>query len=82
MCFVQLAAFYLVTAAAQAQTFASRPASAAMPQAHMQKHIGGSDNIERSMVIGLECMQKMQMSGDTDKGSGGFSNKYHQQAVG
>lgn len=75
-----LAAFAL-TAVAQTQPSAP-PASApmAMSPAQMQKG-SGSDEMKKSMMSGMEGMQKMQMSGDTDKDFAMLMKMHHQQAL-
>jgi len=50
-----------------------------MPQGHMQQ--GGSDGMRKSMMSGMDSMQKMPMSGDTDKDFAMMMKIHHQQAV-
>ncbi|WP_259651745.1 DUF305 domain-containing protein [Variovorax sp. UMC13] len=73
-----LAAFAL-TAAAQTQTPTS-PTPTGMSPAQMQKG-GGSDEMKKSMMSGMDGMQKMQMSGDTDKDFAMLMKMHHQQAL-
>ncbi|MCR6478440.1 DUF305 domain-containing protein [Variovorax sp. ZS18.2.2] len=73
-----LAAFAL-TATAQTQPSTS-PAPMAMSSAQMQKG-GGSDEMKKSMMSGMDGMQKMQMSGDTDKDFAMLMKMHHQQAL-
>lgn len=73
-----LAAFAL-TATAQTQPSTS-PARMAMSSAQMQKG-GGSDEMKKSMMSGMDGMQKMQMSGDTDKDFAMLMKMHHQQAL-
>lgn len=73
MCFVQLVAL----TATQAQTSPSRPTSAVMPQAHMQ----GSDNLKRTIVTGVECMQKAPQADDTESQFKTMMYEYHRQGV-
>ena len=67
-----------------AQTAApSAPAAAmpAMPKADMPKSMMGSDGMKQSMMTGMDSMQKMPMSGDTDKDFAMMMKMHHQQAV-
>jgi uncharacterized protein (DUF305 family) len=73
-----LAAFAL-TATAQTQPPTS-PAPMAMSSAQMQKG-SGSDEMKKSMMSGMDGMQKMQMSGDTDKDFAMLMKMHHQQAL-
>lgn len=74
-------ALCLVSTPAQAQTSPSVAPSASMPQGHMQQGSGGSENMKQSMMTGMESMQKMQMSGDTDKDFAMMMKMHHQQGV-
>ena len=51
-----------------------------MSSAQMQKG-GGSDEMKKSMMSGMDGMQKMQMSGDTDKDFAMLMKMHHQQAL-
>ena len=64
LCLVPLTALCLVPMA-RAQTSAAPAAS--MPRQHMMPAAAGSDGMKSSMMTGMDGMQKMQMSGDTDK---------------
>ncbi len=79
MCLIPVAVFCLSTAVAQAQSTA--PAHAGMSQDHMKKGMMGSDDMKKSMMMGMESMQKMPMSGDTDKDFAMMMKIHHQQAV-
>ncbi len=57
------------------------PASAPMSKDHMQHSGAGSADMKQSMMSGMEGMQKMQMSGDTDKDFAMMMKMHHQQAV-
>lgn len=75
-----LAAFALTTAA---QTPPSTPPAStpmAMPSDQMQKG-DGSDEMKKSMMSGMDRMQKMSMSGDTDKDFAMLMKMHHQQAL-
>ena len=75
-----LAAFAL-TAVAQTQP-STPPASAPMNMSPAQMQKGnGSDEMMKSMMRGMESMQKMQMSGDTDKDFAMLMKIHHQQAL-
>jgi len=85
-----LAALCLLSASAQAQTTPSTSTpqghmpqgqmpQGQMPQGHMQQ--GGSDGMRKSMMSGMDSMQKMPMSGDTDKDFAMMMKIHHQQAV-
>ncbi|MBW8306415.1 MAG: DUF305 domain-containing protein [Thiobacillus sp.] len=52
-----------------------------MPQGHMQKGAGASDDMKQSMMTNMDSMQKMQMSGDTDKDFAMMMKMHHQQGV-
>ncbi|MBC7710406.1 MAG: DUF305 domain-containing protein [Rhizobacter sp.] len=41
----------------------------------------GSDGMKQSMTMGMDGMQKMQMTGDTDKDFAMMMKMHHQQAV-
>lgn len=71
----------LIAAAAQAQTVPSPPPSTGMPHAQMQAGQMGSDEMKQSMMKGMDNMQKMKMSGDTDKDFATMMKVHHQQAV-
>ena len=66
--------------AAQAQTSAA-PSMPAMPHGQMQKGMMGSDDMKKSMMRGMDGMNKMAMSGDTDKDFAMMMKIHHQQAV-
>ena len=78
--FATLAALCIVSGAAQAQTAKPMAPSASMPS-HMQKGASGSDDMKASMMMGMDGMQKMQMSGDTDKDFAMMMKRHHQQAL-
>ena len=52
-----------------------------MPHGQMQKGAAGSSDMKQSMMMGMDGMQKMQMSGDTDKDFAMMMKVHHQQAV-
>ncbi|WP_455342486.1 DUF305 domain-containing protein [Variovorax durovernensis] len=51
-----------------------------MSSAQMQKG-SGSDEMMKSMMSGMDGMQKMKMSGDTDKDFAMLMKMHHQQAL-
>ncbi len=80
LCLVPMTALCLVSAA-QAQTSPSAAPSVSMPQGHMQKGTGGLDDMKQLMMAGMDRMQKMEMSGDTDKDFAMMMKMHHQQGV-
>ncbi len=81
LCLVPLAALWLASVAAQAQTAPAMPHSASMPMGQMQKGAAGSHDMKASMMMGMDGMQKMTMSGDTDKDFAMMMKMHHQQAL-
>ncbi len=77
---VPLTVLTLATAA-QAQTAKPMASSASMPMGGMQSGAGGSADMKQSMMSGMDSMQKMQMSGDTDKDFAMMMKIHHQGAV-
>ena len=81
MCLVPLAALWLASVPAKAQTAPAMPHSASMPMGPMQKGAAGSHDMKASMMMGMDGMQKMTMSGDTDKDFAMMMKMHHQQAL-
>ena len=81
VCLVPLAALWLASAPAQAQTAPTMAPSASMPMGQMQKGAAGSHDMKASMMMGMDGMQKMPMSGDTDKDFAMMMKMHHQQAL-
>ena len=54
---------------------------ATMPHSQMQKGMMGSEDMKKSMMTGMEGMNKMTMSGDTDRDFAMMMKIHHQQAV-
>jgi uncharacterized protein (DUF305 family) len=81
VCLVPLAALWLASAPAQAQTAPAMAPSASMPMGQMQKGTSGSHDMKASMMMGMDGMQKMPMSGDTDKDFAMMMKMHHQQAL-
>ena len=78
--FVPLTVLFLATAA-QAQTAKPMTPSASMPMGGMQSGADGSADMKKSMMGGMDSMQKMQMSGNTDKDFAMMMKIHHQGAV-
>ena len=81
MCLVPLAALRLASVPAHAQTAPAMPHSASMPMGQTQKGAAGSHDMKASMMMGMDGMQKMAMSGDTDKDFAMMMKMHHQQAL-
>jgi len=78
--FVPLTVLSLATPA-QAQTAKPMAPSASMPMGGMQSGAGGSADMKKSMMGGMDSMQKMPMSGDADKDFAMMMKIHHQGAV-
>ncbi len=78
LCTASLIALMGVSAQAQS-TAATGPAT--MPMADMHKGVTGAHDMKGSMMMGMEEMQKMPMSGDTDKDFAMMMKIHHQQAL-
>ena len=78
---VPLVALCLASVPAQAQTAPAMAHSASMPKGQMQKGAAGSSDMKASMMMGMDGMQKMTMSGDTDKDFAMMMKMHHQQAL-
>ena len=81
MCLAPLAVLWLASAPAQAQTPPAMAPSASMPMGQMHKGASGSHDMKASMMMGMDGMQKMPMSGDTDKDFAMMMKMHHQQAL-
>ena len=83
LCIVSLTA--LLSLPAQAQpTSTSTAAPVPMGDVHkgdMHKGASGATDMKSSMMVGMEEMQKMPMTGDTDKDFAMMMKIHHQQAV-
>ena len=90
LCLAPIMALGLLSGA-QAQTAkapmpnASMPSSgmpsSGMPKMPMQKGMGDSGDMKKSMMMGMDNMQKMPMSGDTDKDFAMMMKIHHQGAL-
>lgn len=81
MCLVPLTALWLASAPAQAQTAPAMSPSSSMPMGQMQKGAAGSNDMKASMMMGMDDLQKVPMSGDTDKDFAMMMKLHHQQAL-
>ena len=81
LCLVPIAALWLASASVQAQTAPAMAPSASMPMGQMHKGAAGSHDMKASMMMGMDGMQKMTMSGDTDKDFAMMMKMHHQQAL-
>ena len=80
-CLVPLTALWLASTPAQAQTTPAMAPSASMPMGQMHKGTAGTHDMKASMMMGMDGMQKMPMSGDTDKDFAMMMKMHHQQAL-
>ena len=78
---VPLTALWIASAPAQAQSVPAMGPSASMPMGQMHKGAAGSHDMKTSMMMGMDGMQKMKMSGDTDKDFAMMMKMHHQQAL-
>ena len=81
MCLVPMTALWLASAPARAQTAPAMAPSASMPMGQMHKGAAGPHDMKASMMMGMDSMQKMPMSGDTDKDFAMMMKMHHQQAL-
>lgn len=82
-CLVSLSGLCLMSTV-QAQTpmpAASSPHMSNMSQGAMQHASPGSEDMKKSMMSGMEGMNKMPMTGDTDKDFAMMMKMHHQQGV-
>lgn len=78
---VPMAALGLAVASAQAQTAPTMSPSASMPMGQMHKGATGPHDMKASMMMGMDSMQRMPMSGDIDKDFAMMMKVHHQQAL-
>ena len=81
LCLVPIAALWLAAVPVQAQTAPAMPHSASMPMGNMQKGAGAAQDMRGSMMMGMDGMQKMPMTGDVDKDFATMMKLHHQQAL-
>ncbi len=79
--FFPIAALWLATVAAQAQTAMPMTASASAPKVGMHSGMMGSPDMKQSMKAGMDGMHQMKMSGDIDKDFAMMMKMHHQQAL-
>ena len=77
---VPMAMLFLSTGA-QAQTATPMASGASMPMGGMHSGAMGSGDMKKSMMSGMDNMQKMKMSGDTDTDFAMMMKIHHQGAV-
>lgn len=77
---IPVAVLWLASAAVNAQS-AMPMSSASAPKAGMESSMMHSPDMKQSMKAGMDDMQKMQMSGDTDKDFAMMMKMHHQQAL-
>lgn len=81
---VAILSVFALTAASHAQTATSPAPTSAMPamqKSDMATTMTGSEGMKHSMMMGMESMQKMQMSGNTDRDFAMMMKIHHQQAL-
>ena len=76
-----LAALWIASGAALAQPAPAMAPAASMPMGQMHKGAAGPHDMKASMMMGMDGMQKMTMSGDTDKDFAMMMKMHHQQAL-
>jgi len=76
-----IAAVWLAAASVQAQTSPAMPGSANMPMGQMHKGAGAPQDMKASMMMGMDGMQNMKMTGDVDKDFAMMMKMHHQQAL-
>lgn len=80
-CLIPLTALWLASTPLQAQTVMPMPADITAPKAGMHNGMIGSADMKQSMKAGMDGMQQMQSSGDTDKDFAMMMKMHHQQAL-
>jgi uncharacterized protein (DUF305 family) len=78
---VPLTVLCLASVAAQAQTSPLPDPPASMRQGHMQPETNGSESMKQMMMAGMDSMQSMPRTGDTDKDFAMMMRMHHQQGV-
>jgi len=80
-----LAVLWLASASSHAQTtpakVPSASMSASMPMGQMHQGAAAAHDMKASMMMGMDGMQKMKMTGDTDKDFAMMMKLHHQQAL-
>lgn len=78
---VTVTAIWLLSASAQAQSSPPTSPSTKMPMGEMHKSAPGAKDMRDSMMMGMDEMQKMPMTGDIDKDFAMMMKTHHQQAL-
>ncbi|WP_236582116.1 DUF305 domain-containing protein [Hydrogenophaga sp. BPS33] len=81
LCLVSVTALCGVSALAQAQTSPATSPSATMPMGEMHKGSADAKDMKASMMMGMEEMQKMPMTGNVDKDFALMMKIHHQKAL-
>jgi uncharacterized protein (DUF305 family) len=81
LCLASLTALCGMSASAQAQTTPATSPSVSTPMGDMHKGGAGAADMKASMMMGMEEMQKMPMTGNTDKDFAMMMKIHHQQAL-
>ena len=83
LCLTTIAALMLTSSTVQAQPAmpTPMPADISEPKAGMHDGMMGSSHMKQSMKAGMDGMQQMQSSGDTDKDFAMMMKVHHQQAL-
>ena len=81
ICLIPLMALWLASAPTQAQTTPATAPSANMPTGQTHKGSMEAHDMKASMMMGMEAMQKMPMSGDVDRDFAMMMKMHHQQAL-
>ena len=83
LCLIPLAALCLATTvqAAQGESPQEQSPPASTSQEQMPKGAGHSGDMKSSMMMNMDHMQKMKMSGDVDKDFAMMMKMHHQQGV-
>lgn len=81
LCLIPVAALWLLTSIAQAQTDMPAAPSATAPMPAKHSDMMGSADMKQSMKAGMDAMQNMQSTGDTDKDFATMMKMHHQQAL-
>lgn len=76
---IPLIALFAITS--NAQTPVAKEPAMVMPSKDMQHSMMGSDGMKQSMMKSMDGMQKMPMSGNTDKDFAMMMKMHHQQGV-
>ncbi len=81
LCLAAMTALWGVSASTQAQTAPATSPSVSKPMGDMHKGAAGAADMKASMMMGMEEMQKMPMTGNTDKDFAMMMKIHHQQAL-